>query len=267
MEFTGKVAMVTGAASGISRGIALALAKEGADIAAVDVNVPGAEAAAKELAATGRKAKAFAMDATKLSSIDACVQQVVSAFGKIDILVNGAGIVGAPGWQQREIPTEQDWDLTWQVNVKGLVFVSRAVAEQMKPRKQGKIVNLASVAGRIGRPPHPHYSTSKASVINWTQAHAGLLAPFNINVNAICPGVLWTPMWEILANRLINTEPATYQGKSPRQVFEEIVKQRIPLGREQTPEDIANLTVFLCSEKAKNITGQAINVDGGWFMN
>jgi len=266
MELENKVALVTGGASGIGRGISLCLAQAGADVAVADMNRPGAEATAKEVAATGRKSVAFTIEVTKTSSIEEAVKQVLAAFGRIDILINGAGIVGAPGWQQREIPTELDWDLTYQVNVKGLVFVSRAVAEHMKPRRSGKIVNLASVAARIGRPPHPHYSSSKASVINWTQAHAGLLAPFSINVNAICPGLLWTPMWEILANRYINLDPA-YKGKTPRAVFEEMVKQRIPMGREQTPEDIGNAAVFLCSDRARNITGQSINVDGGWFMN
>lgn len=265
-ELKDKVALVTGAASGIGRGISLCLAQAGADVAVADLNLPGAEAVAKELAATGRKAKAFMVDVTKVPSIETMVREVLAAFGRIDILVNDAGVIGAPGWQDREIPTEADWDMAYQVNVKGLVFTSRIVAEHMKARRSGKIVNIASVAGRIGRAPHPHYSSSKCSVINWTQAHAQIMAPFNVNVNCICPGILWTPMWDILARRLINLE-ARYKGMTPRQVFESIIKERTPLGREQTPEDIGNLCVFLCSEKARNITGQSINVDGGWFMN
>ena len=206
------------------------------------------------------------MDVTRTASIEEAVKQALAGFGRIDILINDAGVIGAPGWQEREIPTEADWEAAFQVNVKGLVFTSRVVAEHMKARRSGKIVNIASVAGRIGRAAHPHYSSSKAGVINWTQAHAQMLAPFNINVNAICPGVLWTPMWDTLATRMINLD-SKLKGKTSRQVFEGIVKERIPLGREQTPEDIGNVAVFLCSEVAHNITGQSINVDGGWFMN
>jgi NAD(P)-dependent dehydrogenase (short-subunit alcohol dehydrogenase family) len=135
----------------------------------------------------------------------------------------------------------------------------------MKKARYGKILNLASIAGREGRPSLPHYSATKAAIINYTQALARELATDNINVNAICPGLLWTPMWEQVGNRYARNDPQ-YAAMEPRAVFEKMIAARIPLGREQTPEDIGDAAVFLCSDEARNVTGQALDVDGGFFM-
>jgi NAD(P)-dependent dehydrogenase (short-subunit alcohol dehydrogenase family) len=132
----------------------------------------------------------------------------------------------------------------------------------MRRRQYGKIINIASVAGRQGGTDNPPYNVSKAGVISLTQAYALELASDNINVNAICPGLLWTPMWERIAKRRIRMDESM-GGLSPRRAFNRIVSERIPLGREQTPEDIGNLAVFLASDLSENITGQAINVNGG----
>ena len=147
--------------------------------------------------------------------------------------------------------------------------MSESIAPHMKRRKYGKIVNIGSIAARQGSPDLPHYSTTKAGVVSWTQSNALQLAPFNVNVNAICPGLLWTPMWESIARRRARSggqtlEPGNFTG---REVFEQTVEQLIPMRREQTPEDVGNLAAFLASDLARNITGQAINVDGGRFTN
>ena len=143
--------------------------------------------------------------------------------------------------------------------------VTSAFRQQMTKRRTGRIVNLASIAGREGRPTLAHYSASKAAVISLTQSTALELARFNITVNAICPGLLWTPMWEQVDERYANDVPA-YKGMSPRQVLDAMIAEKIPMQKEQTPEDIADTVAFFVSDDAKNITGQALNVDGGFYM-
>lgn len=266
MDLTGRVAIVTGGASGIGRGIALVLAQYGADVTVADLNLEGARAVAREVEQQGRKALGIQVDVTKKDSTQKMASDTLARFGKIDILVTAAGIIAAPDWQDYGYSREIDWDLTFQVNVKGMVFSAEAVSPSMKERRYGKIINIASIAGRQGRPYVPHYSASKAAVINWTQALALQLAPYNINVNAICPGLLWTPLWEKLGmGWAVGSEEL--KGLTPRQVFDKMVQQRIPLKREQTPEDIGYLVAFLASDLARNITGQSINVDGGSTMN
>ena len=266
IDLTDRVAIVTGGASGIGRGICLTLARQGAHVAVADLNGEGARATAAEVSETGRESLALTADVTDRGSIEKMTADVVSRFGQIDILVNDAGVGGAKGWHEHPAPREEDWDLTFNVNVKGLVLTSQAVAEHMKARRYGKIVNIASIAGRVGRPPYPHYSVSKASVINWTQAHAQELAPQNINVNAVCPGLLWAPLWSELAQRMQALNPEL-RGLSHREVFERMVDQMVPMKKEQTPDDIGKLTAFLASDDAHQITGQAINIDGGARMN
>ncbi len=214
----------------------------------------------------GRRTSAQYLDVTDQGSVESMVADAVSRHGRIDILVNNAGIIGAPGWQDRVETTEEDWDLLYAVNVKGMAAVTDAVSPHMKERRYGKVVNIASVAGRQGNYDNPPYGISKAGVISFTQAYAVLLAPFNVNVNAICPGLLWTPMWEKISLRR-SSLPQNTEGLSPRELFDRTVEERIPLGREQTPEDVGNLAVFLASEASRNITGQSVNVDGGSRMN
>lgn len=265
MKLSNRVAIVTGGGRGIGRGIVLVLASRGADVVVADLNVGDAERVAAEVGEMGRKALAVALDVTDQGSVERMVQQAVAQSGRVDILVNNAGVYGAPGIEGRERPNEEDWDLIYEVNVKGVARVTDAVAPHMKQRRYGRVINIASIAGREGSPRNPPYNVSKAGVISLTQAQALELAPYDITVNAICPGLIWTPMWERIANRSsIMPNP---RGLSPRQVFEEFVRQRIPLGREQTPEDIGYMAAFLASDYARNITGQAINVSGGWFMN
>ena len=266
MDLTGRTAIVTGGASGIGHGICLVLAGRGADIVVADLNTEGAEAVAAEVGEIGRQSMVAALDVTDPSSIDAMTEAVLARFDKIDILVNNAGVAGASGWDERQQAGIEDWDYTYQVNLRGVALTADAVAVPMMERRSGKIINIASIAGRQGSPTITHYNASKAGVISLTQGLALRLAPYNINVNAICPGLLWTPLWERLAARNRSGD-AELAGLTERQVFEQRVAASIPLGREQTPEDIGKLAAFLASEDARNITGQSINVDGGARMN
>ena len=265
MHVTDRVAIVTGGGRGIGRGIALVLARNGADLVVADLDVKNAANVAAEVEGLGRRSMAASLDVTQQASTEHLVEETLAHFGRIDILVNNAGVVAAPGWEQRERNNEDDWDLVYEVNVKGVAHMIESVSPSMKERAYGKIINIASVAGRQGTPDMPAYSASKAAVINLTQSTALELAPFDINVNAICPGLLWTPMWERIA-RHRSTLPENREGLSPKELYEDHVKQRTPLGREQTPEDIGNLAAFLASDFACNITGQAINVSGGIFL-
>jgi meso-butanediol dehydrogenase/(S,S)-butanediol dehydrogenase/diacetyl reductase len=266
MDITGKTAIVTGSARGIGRGIALVLASNGADVVVADILEQGAREAAAEVEALGRKAMAHVVDVTDQSSVNRMVRETLDRFGRIDIVVNNAGTVAAPGWENREESNEDDWDDIYAVNVKGIVKVMDAVADHMKERRYGRIINIASVAGRQGYALNPPYCVSKAGVISLTQSKAQELAPYSITVNAICPGLIWTHMWERIATRLTNIS-ADYKEMTPRQAFDRTVEGRTPLMCEQSPEDTGHLAAFLASDLASNITGQAINVDGGSRMN
>jgi meso-butanediol dehydrogenase/(S,S)-butanediol dehydrogenase/diacetyl reductase len=202
IDLGGKSAIVTGGASGIGRGICMALAQQGAKVVVADMNGQGAESVASEVGATGTQSTAIIVDVTDRTSIDRMVAQSLEKFGGIDILVNDAGVVGVANWWEHENPTDEDWDLVLAVNLRGVVMVSESVASHMRERRYGKIVNIASIAARYGNAALPHYSASKAAVASWTQSNALQLAPYNINVNAICPGLLWTPIWEQIARNL-----------------------------------------------------------------
>jgi NAD(P)-dependent dehydrogenase (short-subunit alcohol dehydrogenase family) len=266
MQMEDKVVLVTGGASGLGRGISLVLAERGADAAVADIHLEGAEKVAEELAGLGRKSKAFQVDVTKQTELGQLVADVVAHFGRIDVLVNAAGVIGAPGFEDTTTSREEDWDLTFDVNVKGTAMASDAVAAHMKERRSGKIVNIASHAGRGGSGGGGAYGASKAAVIHLTQSYALDLAPYDINVNVICPGTIWTPMWERIAERNKRNQPSLSH-LTPREIFEKSIRERCPLGREQTPEDIGKAAAFLASDDAVNITGQSLNVNGGSRMN
>jgi meso-butanediol dehydrogenase/(S,S)-butanediol dehydrogenase/diacetyl reductase len=266
MQLENTVALVTGGASGLGKGIAIVLAQRGAKVALADLNLAGAQASASEISSQGGSAKAYRVDVTRRAELNALVSQVVSDFGKIDALVNGAGVIGAPGWEDSPTAREEDWDITFDVNVKGTVLASEAVAEHMKTRREGRIVNIASHAARMGGKGGGAYGASKAAVVHLTQSFALDLAEYNINVNVVCPGTIWTPMWERISERRRHLDPSA-ASKTTREIFEEAIRERCPLGREQTPEDIGKAVAFFASDDAYNITGQSLNVNGGTRMN
>lgn len=264
MRLAGRVAIVTGGAQGIGRGIVLCMAKDGADVAIADLKLDGAKKVADEVAALGRKAMVVKTDVTRQADFETLYEAVKKEFGKIDILVNNAGAACPPGNPFTK-NVEEDWDRVWAVNVKSIFFACKAIAPYFIERKYGKIVNIASIAGTMNSPNMPPYSVSKMGVVTFTKIVAKEMAQHNVNVNAICPGILWTQFWQETAERLVKAG-GQFAEMTPRQVFENRVSVIIPMKREQTPEDIGNAAVFLASDEARNITGQALHVDGGVVM-
>ncbi len=262
-----KVALITGAGGGIGRGIARCLAEEGVHLALSDISPPSAEAAAKEMGELGVTAIPYALDVTDKCQCVNIVDTVAKEFGSLDIVVNNAGVIGGAdfklGMPLSDI-NEDDWDDTYNVNVKGVFLLCQASLEKMKGKGWGRIINISSRAGRDGRETIPHYSASKAAVIIFTQALAREVAREGITVNAVCPGLIWSAMWEKIATQLRKKFPI-FKGKTAREVFDHFVEQT-PLGIEQSPEDIGRTVAFLASDDAKTITGQAILVDSGAVM-
>ena len=261
-NLNGQVAVVTGAGSGLGQAIARRLSLEGAAVLAADLNRQAAENLVAEWKGLGRRGVAVETDVTAKKDVERMVKQCLENFGQLDILVNNAG-AGSLGLIVNQ--TEEDWERPIQVNFKGTFLCSQAAAKEMIPRKQGRIINISSISGKSGEEFIGPYSASKFGVIGLTQALAKELARFSINVNAVCPGYIWTPMWAEMAKWLKERFPAL-AGKTPQEIFESRVKSVTPLRRPQTAEDIANLVAFLVSDQAANITGQAINVDGGAVM-
>ncbi|MGA2956605.1 MAG: SDR family NAD(P)-dependent oxidoreductase, partial [Thermodesulfobacteriota bacterium] len=202
-------------------------------------------------------------DVANSGAVRGAVEAVIRRTGRIDILVNNAGIAGraAPITEQ----TDEDWQHNIAVNLTGVFNMCRAVVPHMLSRKYGRIVNIASIGGKEGEEFIGGYCASKFGVIGLTQVLAKELGRHRITVNAVCPGYIWTPMWEKMAIWFKENFPALAD-KSPQEIFEARVKSVTPLRRPQTAEDIASLVAFLVSEEAKNITGQSINVDGGARM-
>jgi meso-butanediol dehydrogenase / (S,S)-butanediol dehydrogenase / diacetyl reductase len=251
------VALLTGAGSGIGRSVALRLADTAGLIVCADVRHDAVEKVAGEIEAAGGRAWAVAADVTAEGEVVQVVKATIERFGRLDVVVNAAGI--AQTKPLLEI-TGQEWDRMFAVNVKGVFLVLREAARVMAGQRRGTIVNVASVSGRNGRPLQAHYAASKAAVINLTRSAALALAQYGVTVNAVCPGVVKTPMWE-----QIDKEMGTLFGLKPGEAFSQKVST-IPLGRAAMPETIADVVAFLASEQASYITGQAINVCGGIEM-
>jgi len=244
-----KVVVITGAGSGIGRGIADVLAREDADLVLTDLHLESAERGASELGAT-----ALAHDVTSWDSCRAVVSRVLEDKGRIDVLVNNAGVSKSIPFHELD---EAEWDRVNDVNAKGVFLTTRAVVPHMIERRGGSIVSISSMAGKEGLPLFVHYCATKFAVIGLTQALAKELAPYGIRVNAVCPGVVRTPLWEPLLNQLSETK-----GISREEAWQEFV-DGIPLGRPQEPEDVGELVAFLASDRARNMTGQGVNVTGG----
>ena len=286
MKLDGKVAIVTGAASGLGRGIACCLAEEGADVVIADIDMENARKVAKEVRAFGRKALVIEADVTRQDKARQVVDDCLKTFGKVDILVNNVGggrpqAAGAESPPSQGMPQladvpEQFWNDSYEVNLKSQVLMTQAVVPHMRAHKSGKIINISSIAGKsinagAGRSGESGammmpYGAMKAGVLQFTRSLARELGRDNINVNCICPGLIYTPSWQRSAEYRWQHVAAYKELKSPRDVFLLTVEALTPLGREQTPEDIGRMAVFFASDDAKNITGQSINVDGGIVM-
>ena len=279
MSLQGKTAIVTAAGRGIGKGIALALAGAGANVV---VNSWGQETTAGTVAAVealGAQALGFPGDITHPDVMLAAVDAALQRFGAIDILVNNVGAGPKEAINPGAGPlggVAALWDALYGQNLKPAVLMTEAVLPHLKARRSGKIVNISSIAGRASLSDrmletfvHPSYGAMKAALVNYTQTMAELLGPFNINVNAVAPGIVWTDAWLGNAQRAVKMLPE-FKGMDPRTWFEGIARgdyptifDRTPLRREQTVEDIGNAVVFLASDNAVNITGQTLMVDGG----
>ena len=256
ISLEGKNAIVTGGGGGMGRCTALTLAAAGANLLVSDVNAEAAEAVAKEAEQYGVKAVAIKCDVTVKSEVDAMVELAVKTFGRIDILNHVAGVFGAVDFLQA---TEADYDKQLDINAKGTFFVDQAVLKVMIPNRAGKIVNMCSQAGKYGFHTNVAYTASKFAVAGMTQSIAQYAAPYNINVNCVCPGVVRTNIWERALDDIRR------QGGDAEAYFQSRL-QDIPLKRAQTMEDVARMFLYLSSDFADNMTGQSINITGGKIM-
>ncbi len=250
-----KVALVTGGAQGIGEATAKALAAAGATVVVADINGGQADAVAQAIAAHQRRAMAIAADVGNVEDIQRMVDRVMAEFGRIDILVNNAGVT-----RRADIMdiTEADWDRIHRVNAKGVFFCLQAVARTMIPRRSGRIINIASIAGKgYAGLSNAAYGASKGAVISLTKTAAQQLGRHNINVNSVCPGVTNTALSQANLRVRAEQEGLSLEAMSRRRA------EAIPLQRANEPEDIAAMVVFLASDGARNITGQSFNVDGG----
>ncbi len=265
MRLKDMIAIVTGGGGGMGGGICASLAREGADVVVADVNMEAAQRRVEELEKAGRRGLALESDITREDECEALVEAALHAFGRVDILVNNAGHFGENLGLPFTNQTAADWDANYHIHVKGPFFLCRAVAPHMMERKYGKIVNISSIAAQRDPQILPSYAAAKNALLSLTRCVAKDLGPYNVNVNSVCPGLVWTSFWHLLAPRIAAGD-ADYAGMPARAVFDAYVKKNTPLQREQTPEDIGDLVAFLASDEARNISGQTINVDGGISM-
>ena len=250
-----RIVLVTGAGAGIGRAIALGMAEAGAIVSAADIDIAAAQRTADQAAGNARRAIAIEVDCGDVASIDAMVARTVAELGRLDVIVNNAGVTR---YAQIMELTEADWDRIHRVNAKGVFFCLQRAAREMIRQGGGRIINIASISGRGYRgASNAAYAASKGAVISLTWMAAQQLGRHNINVNAICPGVTRT---ELGARNAV--ERAAERGITVAELNAE-AEARIPIGRANQPEDIAAMAVFLASPAARNITGQAYNVDGG----
>src|SRR3984893_11091202 len=247
MRFENQVAVVTGAGRGIGHAIALRLASEGARVASVSRTEANAQKTADEInAARADAAKAYAVDVSDHAAVQKIGERILADFGRVDILVNNAGVT-RDTLSMRMSP--EDWDFVLNTNLKGAFNFVKAVQRAMVKERSGRIINISSVIGIIGNAGQTNYAASKAGLIGFTKSLARELASRNITVNAIAPGFITTDMTAELSDEIKST-----------------IQSKIPLGKNGTPEDIANAVAFLASAEASYITGQVLCVDGGIVM-
>jgi meso-butanediol dehydrogenase/(S,S)-butanediol dehydrogenase/diacetyl reductase len=270
MRLKDQVAIVTGGGGGIGEGICLCLAREGAHVVVSDIKKNLADKVAAKIKKRGEKSLPVQTDVRAADQCQALIDTALEETGRLDILVCSAGVMGFDH-QRRNLKApitienvlETEWDKVIDVNLKGVFLCNRAAIPHFKEQKKGKIINIASVGGRQGVDLLAPYAASKAGVINLSQSIAIHMAPYSVNVNTICPGIIWTPMWAEGVRVLTQGNPDV----DHKDLFNTIVESQIPLKRAQHPEDIGNAVVFLASEEASEITGQALNVCGGMRFN
>jgi NAD(P)-dependent dehydrogenase (short-subunit alcohol dehydrogenase family) len=253
----GKVAIVTGGGRGIGRAIAERLAHDGADVVVVDRDEETAAAVARELASAGRRSLAITADVGTAAGRERFIGAAVDTFGRLDILVNNAGIVRV---HRPEAVTETEWDTILNVNCKAVFFACTTARPHLAAAGGGRIVNIASIAGKLPTPWWVPYGVSKAGVIALTRSLAVAFAPDRIHVNCVCPSPVETPMWH-----QIDHEEAPQIGFAPG-TFTKMRLASTPLGRLAQPTDVAGVVAFLCSPDARYMTGQAVNVSGGMIF-
>ncbi|MBI3250216.1 MAG: glucose 1-dehydrogenase [Deltaproteobacteria bacterium] len=250
-----KIAIVTGAGTGMGKAIALRYAREGAHVVLAEINEASGQQAAAEVSAHDRRGLFVKTDLGKTESINAMVAKTMETFGRIDIVMNNAGVTKKLDFFE---VTEADWDWIHSVNARGVFFCMQAVAREMVKNKSGKIINIASIAGKGFRgTSNISYAGSKGAVIAMTRIGASQLAKYNINVNSICPGATRTDLYDQIMKEVVQREGITEEQAIAR------MDASIPLRRSNSGDDIANMAAFLASDEARNITGQSFNVDGG----
>lgn len=250
MDLKDKVVIITGARRGMGRTHALTLAKAGAKVVVSDISLSDCEKVVKEIKDDGGEAIAVECDVTKKEEIEEMTRKTVDKFGKVDILVNNAGIAQFKPFLEM---TEEEWDRTLDINLKGYFLCAQACAKEMAKQKSGVIVNIASVAmGQqgVGFPNIVHYCASKGGIVGMTEALAVELAPYNIRVNAISPGMIETPMIDSVK-------------QDPKMM--EAMLARVPMHRVGQPEEVSNLVLFLASDQSSYMTGSTVVIDGGWL--
>lgn len=242
----GKTAVITGAARGIGRAIAEELARAGADIALCDLKAEWLAETAEAVRAIGRKAECWSVDVSNSDAVNSTVSDIIARFGKIDVMVNNAGITKDTFLMRM---TDEDWDSVMAVNLKGTFLFTRAVSRPMMKARTGTIVNIASIIGLIGNAGQCNYAASKAGVIALTKSSAKELAARGIRVNAVAPGFIETKMTEVL----------------PEEIRQKML-DAIPMKRFGSPSDVAKVVVFLASEASSYMTGQVLTISGGMVM-
>ena len=254
MKLKDKVAIVTGAGRGIGKAIAENFARQGAAVAIADIKLELAEQAARQI---GSPAIAIEVDVSDAGSVEAMTEQVESRLGPLDILVNNAGVSYITSFLDC---TEEIWEKTMQVNLKGAFHGSQSAIRRMLPRKRGVILNMSSQSGKTGNTHYAAYCASKFGIIGLTQSLAVEFAGDGIRVNALCPGVVFTPLWDgMIADYAKKRNMKTEEVKG-------YLESKVPMGRLCSPQDVANAAVFLASDEAGFITGQSINISGGIVM-
>ena len=273
-QFENKVVFITGAANGIGKAAADVFSERGAKLALCDTNENLLKEVHNDFESKGINVISKKVDVTNKANLIEFTEEIVSEFGNLDICVPNAGAIGSSDFSKRKDYIDEDWDITYSVNVKGLVNTTDSVKEHMKKNKNGKIIIVSSQGGRKprgvgdkgrGNVLNP-YLVSKAAAIQFTHALAIELGKHNINVNTVCPGRLYTSFWKQIAenHKALNSD---YSNMYPFEIFQEQAESYFPLRRAQEPRDVAYSIAFLASDEASEITGQALNVNGGGILN